>query len=626
MAAGGLDEVVQAAAAELAATKQGARLIELGPVVLDRARSGAFTTAVVADTGALRIGDRLITGLFLARSADSSSTFSVIEAATWAANRFELEVDLDASLRAELFGPDGSTPLRLFASTSDSFLARSLHARLADLDHGGATATGTATATGMAAALVDAVQQGRAPTSDLGAIIGAPERRTDMLAAVVEQLAEAGRRLLVVSSDNTHLDRLALACHSRLGRPGPGRLVRMGVASTAEVGRERSLTALGASAALAPAAVGRLGVLDAQRRALDTTAAPPPAGPPPAVPPAPPGAGMTAATTAQADPKPTLEEARAALAEADATLEQAEAASRGAADAHSRARRAVREHEAARALHARVDEAVRDVEEALGESLASASGVGRLAAGPLADLLVAAEVATYRLDRRDAALAELAAAQAAAAPAPRRGAVATADRQLAELRSAHAAAERAALAARARRSQLAGELAELTRTGDQRVEISAVPPMRAAAPPTDSASPATPAARAEALRRLTAEHHAARAQLSEQTGAAIRGAQVVFCTWGQLLGNAVIYEAAYDEVIVEQAASVPAAWALWAAGRSKHSLVLGYQPGDVPAAPALPTTGAPAELRRWVASSLPALLGLDTAAAVAQHTGGLVLE
>src|SRR5690606_2225101 len=108
----------------------------------------------------------------------------------WSGNRLEVEVDLDASLRAAHFAADGSTALRLFASTSDSFVVRSVHARLAELAE-----------PGTAAPLVAAVHRGTAPTSEIGLIHGPAERRADMVAAVVEKLAQAGRRVLVVGTD-----------------------------------------------------------------------------------------------------------------------------------------------------------------------------------------------------------------------------------------------------------------------------------------------------------------------------------------------------------------------------------------------------------------------------------------
>ncbi|MPY94741.1 MAG: hypothetical protein GEV08_17265, partial [Acidimicrobiia bacterium] len=334
----GWEEVVDATAAELAATTQGARLVELGPVRLDGARCGAFTTAVIVDTGSLRLGDRLITGLFLAEAADSRATFNVIEAPTWTGNRLEVEVDLDASQRAVHFRAEGTSSLRLFASTSDSFVVRSLHARLADVADPGPAGT-----------LASAVRHSTTPSSDFGVMLGAAERRAEMLAALVQQLAGAARRVLVVGTDNAALDRLALACHARLGRPGPGRVLRMGVASTPEVGRERSLTALGASAALVPAIVQRLGELDQRRRALAPGATPEP----PAVPA--PGAVAQAPGAGSAPTPLSLEEARATLARADRALAEAETASQLAADAHGRARRRARELERARARHQRVD-------------------------------------------------------------------------------------------------------------------------------------------------------------------------------------------------------------------------------------------------------------------------------
>lgn len=585
---GGIDEVVEAAAAELAATTQGARVIEIGPLRLDAARSSAFTTAVVADTSVLRLGERLLTGLFVAESADSPETFDVVEAATWAGDRFELEIDLDVTRRAELFAPDGTTALRLFASTSDSFVVRSLHARLADLGR-----------SGLAPAIAATVQEGRPLGRELGAVMGDAGRRGEMLAAVVERLASAGRRVLVVGSDNASLDRLALACHARLGRPGPGRLLRMGVAASAAVGRERGLTALGASAALAPSVVARLGELDRQRLALEPAAGAP--APPP--PPAPASA-----------PVPATPEAVEA---ATSAVTAAEAANARAADEHQRARQAVRRLEGARARHQRVDEAVLALEAASGESLASGAGVGRLAGGSLAELLVAAEVATSRLDRRDALVAALVAAQDEARGGPGRGAVAAADRELARARTAHAAAERAVLQARAEQARLAGPAAQAF------ASVTGGAPSR-----RPDAPGGAPSRRPEddARRELADAARAARAQLKAQTDVVVAEAQVLLCTWGQFVGNPAIFSATYDEVVVDHAASVPAAWSLWAASRARQSLILGYADDESLPEPALPTRGTPDTTRRWVAASLPALVGLGDAAAVARHPGGLVLD
>lgn len=621
----GLDEVLEAAAAELNATTQGARVIDIGPARLDRGRSGTFTTLVTVDTGTLRLGDRLLTGLFLADRADSRVTFPVVDASTWEGSRFELEVDLDAARAASLFRPDDTSDLRLHGSTSDSFVVRSLHARLAET-------TDLARAEGLLATVLD----GRAPAPDLGLLLGPADRRVDVLAGELQRQAGADRRVLVVGSDNASLDRLAVAARRGLGDPPPGRVVRMGVASSPVVGHERSLTLAGACAELAPVAAAQVAALNGPTPAAPALEPPVPSAVPSA------DAASTAdadadtpavdADTSDADTSDgvaadggvmTVEACHQALAAADADLARDLAASRAASEAHTAARQAVRALDDARARHRRVDEAVRAVEEATSEAAASAVGVGRLAESNVADLAVAAEVATVRLDRRDAALAELAAAQAGAREVPGRGPVAAADRELGRLRTAHATAERVAVHVQNDRNRLATELARLT-------GVAVDPPSAIPGPPALAGSPLADSApmpeRDEAAVALAAEFTAAKAELSARSAAALSGAQIVLCTWGQLMGNPAIYGTTYDEVIVEQAASVPAAWVLWAASRSRNTVVLGYALDERSPAAALALAAAPAELHRWVAATLPQLLGADSSDAVRAHPGGLVVE
>jgi hypothetical protein len=189
--------------------------------------------------------------------------------------------------------------------------------------------------------------------------------------------------------------------------------------------------------------------------------------------------------------------------------------------------------------------------------------------------------------------------------------VAAADRELARARTAHAAAERAVLQARAEQARLAGELATADAGG-------AVPA---------ATTPPAPAEGWEAeAGQLADEHREARAQLKAQTDVAIAGAQVLLCTWGQFVGNPAIYHASYDEVVVDHAAAVPAAWALWATSRSRHSAILAYATDEVLPEPALPARAVPETTRRWVAASLPTLVGLGDTAAVARHPGGLALD
>jgi hypothetical protein len=177
----------------------------------------------------------------------------------------------------------------------------------------------------------------------------------------------------------------------------------------------------------------------------------------------------------------------------------------------------------------------------------------------------------------------------------RRAEVAAADRDLTRVRTAHAAAERAALRAQADRARAATALAELSGL--------------------------------VARRQLNDPRELpARAELAVHRRQAIVGASVVGTTLPELVSNPAVYRRSYDNVLIEQAGRIPAAFTIWAATRADRAVTLAVEPDQ--SAPTSASNGAPtppAE-HRWMAASLPQLMKLDRVEGVAAHISGLVLD
>lgn len=687
--AGGIDEVVAAARAAREARAPGVTTVDVGPARIDEERCDAATTAFVVDTGDLRLGDRVLTSLYLGAAPDGGR-IEVVDALAWEDRELRLTADLAAAERLQL--ERAGVPLHLYASSSETWLLRTLEERLGEL-HDGPGAAPTDELVRALDARSDRAGEahGALPAEPtIGVILGSPERRLGQIATALEQLVRAGRSVLLVSTDNQTLDRLLLAAHRGAGQPPAGSFLRVGFATTREVGGDRRLTLEGAALSQAPDVVARRHQLGAELRRVAAAAY----------------AMAARATdreqpeTAPADDKSgrveaarALDEARRALQAADRAVEHSVEEARAASTAHARARQTARTLDDARTVYALVDELGHRVEQAGYDTAASAAGVGRLAGPPgrragrsraaarartgtgdERQLLVAAEVAAARLDRRDDALARLDQALATAAALPhRRADVAAADRQLSRARTAHAEAERATLRLRAERARAAQEVARRARdlaaaTGDGATGATgAAPgtgPGRAPAGPASvgaSSVSATLGARGDddvllspperalvrRLGELRADYAATRTELGRHHRAAIAGARLVAATFGQVVGNPAVYERRYDNVVIEGAGTVPAALALWALSRADRAVTLVAEAGDTPATPRAPAVEIDGDVQadvqaemevdvevdaevdvecRWMTASLLELLGLADRTSVVHHPHGMVLN
>ena len=673
--AGGIDEVLAATRAERAARAPGVTTVDVGPARVDEERCDGATSAFVVDTGDLRLGDRLLTSLYLAASPDSGR-IEVVDALAWEDRELRLVADLAGPERLQL--ERTGVTLHLYASSSETWLLRTLEERLAELHDGPAAAPVDALLRSLEGAAGPGDELPGAPT--LGVILGSPERRLGQLATALEQLVAAGRSVLLLSTDNQTLDRLLLAAHRGAGQPPAGNFLRVGFATTRDVGGDRRLTLEGAALSQAPDVVARRHQLGAELRRVGAAAYATIARAADRDRPEATSADDTSGSVAAAR---ALDQGRRALQAADRAVERSVEEARAASTAHARARQVARSLDDVRTIYALVDELGHRVEQAGYDTAASAAGVGRLA-GPAArqpgrsrpasrgragttderQLLVAAEVAAARLDRRDDALARLDEQLAIATALPhRRADVAAADRELSRARTAHAEAERATLRLRAERARAAQEVAKLARelsatAADSTAGASSAraAPGRAPAGPASvgaSSMSATLGGRGDEdvtlsaperalirrLGELRAAYAATRTELGRHHRAAIGDARLVAATFGQLVGNPAVYERRYDNVVIEGAGTVPAALALWAVSRADRAVTLVAEAGDTPPRPVLDGDrdghggsggrgdNPPADAEaRWMTASLLELLGLADRTSVTRHPHGMVLN
>lgn len=614
-----LDHVVAGVHAEREAIGDVQWLVDVGPARLDGDRSGPLTATFVVDTGSLRVGQRFLTGLHLAAPTAAATRWPINDVVLWEGSDLHVRALVDPAQRGQLDAAAASETLRLFATLRGDILLRLLEERLTTGHH----------VPGVATRIVESLQ---APPDapavplppELGIIIGPSERRQETVAGAVAQLVRARRSVLVLTTDNPALDRIMLRAHELAGSPPPGVFVRVGVPSTAAVAADPRLTVAAPAMGPPPAVLQR----------LDTGSGPGTADEPrdPSQP------------TQMSGPAAALEDARRRLAAADASLAAALASLRGAASAHALHLRVSSMMEGARAVFQRLDELAGELERATGDIAASAGGVGRLAAdtatshrpAPSRDgtaerqLMAAAEVAARRLDRRNATLNEFNELLERSRRMPfRRSEVSTSGHNLTQARAAHAAAERAALRARDHRERAA---ATLTRLSAELTGSAA----GVAGPPTPAIRQAGLNATGQLPPKLAAQwapeesSDEARATAARQLAAhrsnVLSRAAVVGATLHELLTDAAIYQRRYDNVLIEQAGQMPAAFAIFGATRASRALTLAVEPRPQPGVESAATEGDPQALRRWLTSSLPELCDLDRVESVAHHISALILD
>jgi hypothetical protein len=127
------------------------------------------------------------------------------------------------------------------------------------------------------------------------------------------------------------------------------------------------------------------------------------------------------------------------------------------------------------------------------------------------------------------------------------------------------------------------------------------------------------------IERLRADYRQVRRELTAHGPDAIGAARVVVATFDDVVSHPALYQRIFDNVLVEQAGRVPAAFLIWAATRAGRALTLASEASERPPAPAVGEGALPPEQRRWLASNLLELVGLATTEAVARHPSGIVL-
>lgn len=588
-----LAEVVAAVRSEHAATTRSAPT-DLGPAVRDPRRSDLFVTAFVVDTDPHRLGVHSPTAPFLAGTTPGSVP-RVVRLRSWEEDRLEVECDLepadqdgyeqhghDAAARGDGL-PPAEDDLRLWATLGAEPHLRTLAERLDDLEE-----------PGIGRVLLGAPSADLGPlegVAAIGVVLGRDEERRDASAAAAVLAVQAGRSVLIVSTDPLGVDRIAATLCGRLDLKEAGVVVRVGVTALAAVGADPRLTVDGAVARRSPAVLAELSNLAVRARsAMD---------------------GPRREQWAPSAPTARLV-AEAELAESEALLVAALRFAHEASTEHGAAAERFHALEPARAAFRRVEELARSVQEAGAEAAASALGVGRVAGdlqhgvpshGPqlARQLLVAAEVAATRLDRRDRALELLddALARVASLDVTRQRLV-TIEEQRDAARAAHAMAERAVLRARAVRARAVRVIDALGNEPD----LHDVGP--------------------EELRLLQLRHRALRTALLQERGPAIAAASVVLTTFADLVADPAVHERRYDHVLVERADAARPAEVLWATSRASLTVVLTSAPGDRPPEPL--AANLPRALRRWLDTPVLELLGLDSPEAVAALPTGIVLD
>ena len=456
-----LTAVVEACQAERDASERAPEAIDVGPATLDPTRSGPTTSAFTVDTGNLRLGQRLLTRLVVSSPVEGATQYPVVEVGAWDAATFQVEADLDPLERMAAGVNAEGTGLRLYAMVNHAYVSHILAERIEQLAEPGLIA-------GLLLAAPNDQGDAAPLPPDVGVICGNEERRRSTVISAVEQLANAGRSVLVVSEDNLALDTTLLAVARAIGQTPPGRFLRVGIATTSVVADDSRLAYAGVLARLSPHLQGQLADISAELRNLAASAALPGV----AELPAPTSVFEPVSVVVEPDQialRERLQAAVSTLAAADTQAEHSAAEAEMASGEHAAARHAWRELDGARSLHNRIDGLARQVEEASTASAASAVGVGRLANDDSRahQLVVAAEVAANRLTLRDDALQELTKAQdEARRVGTTRLHVIAADQALAKARTRHAEAERESLRARAEAARAAAELGRLEGLGE----------------------------------------------------------------------------------------------------------------------------------------------------------------
>ncbi|MEA3218753.1 MAG: hypothetical protein QOJ19_4909 [Acidimicrobiia bacterium] len=614
-----LDHVVTSVHAEREAIGDVQWLVDVGPARLDGDRSGPLIATFVVDTGPLRVGERFLTGLHLAAPSAATARWPINDVVVWEGNDLHVQALVDPAQREHMDAAAAANTLRLFATLRGDILLRLLEERFTTGHH----------FPGVATRIVETLQ---APPDapavplppELGIIIGPSERRQETVAGAVAQLVKARRSVLVLTTDNPALDRIMLRAHELAGSPPPGVFVRVGVPSTAAVAADPRLTVAAPAMSPPPAVLQR----------LDAGGGPGTADPPR-------GPGQPGQMSG---PAAALDGARRRLVAADASLAAALVSLRSAASAHALHHRVSSMMEGARAVFQRLDELAGELERETGDIAASAGGVGRLAADTAAahrpapsrdgtaerQLMAAAEVAARRLDRRNETLSEFNELLERSHLMPfRRSEVSAAGQNLTQSRTAHAAAERAALRARDDRERAAATVtrlsAELTGLA---AGVAGPPPPAIAHAGLHAASQLPPnfaAQRATGESSDEARASAAR-QLAGHRNNVLSRAAAVGATLHELLTDPAIYQRRYDNVLIEQAGQMPAAFAIFGATRASRALTLAVEPRRRPRVETSNAEGDPEALRRWLTASLPELCDLDRVESVAHHISALILD
>jgi hypothetical protein len=125
---------------------------------------------------------------------------------------------------------------------------------------------------------------------------------------------------------------------------------------------------------------------------------------------------------------------------------------------------------------------------------------------------------------------------------------------------------------------------------------------------------------------LREEYRRTRRAVATGRSDAARTVRIVATTVDQLVSDPAVYERRYDNVLVEQAGLVPAAFLLWAASLSRWAMTLATSLDERPPAPAVTAGTVRSEGCRWLTASLVELLGLDSFEAVREHRSGIVLD
>lgn len=649
----GAIDALAAEEAALAALDTDERVV-LGGARLHRARSTLLRATFTVETGQRRLAHAPWLDLFIVHAA-TGSTARVERAVSWQDDRLVVEtVELDpAHLEPVLRGAaDDSGGWYAVAATGRRRVRQAQRAELRSLidpGHGRFVLTGELDArqarllTGdpsllrcaLAAAAVELLTDGRRVL-----VVSPDPVALDEIALVIEQLHDADAEAM--PAPGFGVDRLT-----------PGVVVRVGTPALEAVGSDGRLTLDGALDRHAPGASAELGDIAAELRNLapgpDTElpersgggAAPTPAptspghapglhlphggagpslaarllagaGLPPDRAAPPPPTAPTAPADAVDTPLPSAAElarARAVLSEAGALRAAAEADAQRAAEAHGAARQALRRLDAGRDGHRRIDELARRLEIASAESAASAAGVGRLAdairrADPsqqaqlVQQLLVAAEVATDRLARRDEIIVDFDQDRLRTRSlGVARSEVDRAEQALRQARDAHAEAEAHVQRCRALEAAARDAVTELAGARLRGVRIV----------PTGERPPSTD--RAAALQHLRARYLDATVRRRHAAATAVDGAGIVLCTEAELALSPELAGQRFDHLLVEGANALDAVALCLAAARIERSLVLTVDPSQRPPDPA----EHDAHHARWVATPLTRLLGLARA-------------